>query len=326
MKPFENYLSVITGVYPGDKESKLDGTPEGTAIYFHHNDHLGSTRMMTDMSGNIIAEYEYFPFGETKLDTKGTVPQDFTGHVKDDETGLLYAGARYISPMDARFNSVDPARASISPMNPQSWNRYSYALNNPNKFIDPDGMWFRVASTHVGYSAQDVFSHFRTSLHNEDLANKFKLTPRNYVVFTGSEADISGNIYARMIVEIINKPQLYEMIFSSNTDKKFMEKGGAITSVFGYSEINPDKFSKLSGQSWDYLLNMMLPVPTDLSDVISHEVGHGWVYFFMDQLKEGGSQGEHHFHSKESENSQRKAKSKLTGEQLFRKIYHNLPK
>jgi hypothetical protein len=47
--------------------------------------------------------------------------------------------ARYCSPVTGRFLSVDPAGESAKPARPQSWNRYSYGLNNPVKYVDPDG-------------------------------------------------------------------------------------------------------------------------------------------------------------------------------------------
>ena len=39
-----------------------------------------------------------------------------------------------------RFTSVDPLASSGQPGSPQTWNRYSYALNNPILFTDPSGM------------------------------------------------------------------------------------------------------------------------------------------------------------------------------------------
>ena len=63
-----------------------------------------------------------------------------TGKERDSETGLDYFGARYYGANMGRFMTPDPLMASARVSDPQSWNRYSYALNNPLRFIDPDGM------------------------------------------------------------------------------------------------------------------------------------------------------------------------------------------
>lgn len=42
--------------------------------------------------------------------------------------------------MAGRFTSVDPLMASASTVSPQTFNRYTYALNNPYKYVDPSGM------------------------------------------------------------------------------------------------------------------------------------------------------------------------------------------
>jgi RHS repeat-associated protein len=63
-----------------------------------------------------------------------------TGKERDSESGLDYFGARYFGSALGRFTSPDPLMASAHASNPQSWNRYAYALNNPLRFVDPDGM------------------------------------------------------------------------------------------------------------------------------------------------------------------------------------------
>jgi len=68
------------------------------------------------------------------------VRQQFTQKERDNETGLDYFGARYYASAQGRFTSPDPLMASAYVENPQSWNRYTYALNNPLKYVDPDGM------------------------------------------------------------------------------------------------------------------------------------------------------------------------------------------
>ncbi len=65
---------------------------------------------------------------------------EFTGKERDAETGLDYFGARYFSGAQGRWTSPDPLMASAKASKPQTWNRYAYALNNPLKFVDPDGL------------------------------------------------------------------------------------------------------------------------------------------------------------------------------------------
>ncbi len=116
-------------------------------------DALGSPRAITDISGNVVSRHDYMPFGEEVyagtggrtsaqgyLQTIDGVRQQFTGYEKDLESGLDYAQARYYSGKHGRFTSVDPLTASASIKSPQTFNRYSYALNSPYKFTDPLGL------------------------------------------------------------------------------------------------------------------------------------------------------------------------------------------
>ena len=64
----------------------------------------------------------------------------YTGYEKDTESGLEFAQARYYNLQHGRFTSVDPLTASANMKNPQTFNRYSYVLNSPYKFVDPLGL------------------------------------------------------------------------------------------------------------------------------------------------------------------------------------------
>ncbi|GGC87695.1 hypothetical protein GCM10011396_38650 [Undibacterium terreum] len=69
----------------------------------------------------------------------GTTTPDigFTGHVNDVDTGLTYMQQRYYDPIAGRFLSEDPALADANTGG--GFSRYLYALNNPYRYIDPDG-------------------------------------------------------------------------------------------------------------------------------------------------------------------------------------------
>ena len=58
---------------------------------------------------------------------------------------LDYMHARFHSPLTGRFLSVDPALTSRALKQPQAWNRYSYVIGNPLKYVDPAGeLWFKI--------------------------------------------------------------------------------------------------------------------------------------------------------------------------------------
>ena len=69
---------------------------------------------------------KYYPYGDSR-NSPSELPTDrlFTGQRYDD-TGLYYYGARYYDPKIGRF--ISPDTIVPDPMNPQSFNRYSYCL------------------------------------------------------------------------------------------------------------------------------------------------------------------------------------------------------
>ena len=108
-------------------------------VFYYDTDAIGSVRAVTDASGT-VSYYDFTPFGEpwSVPSTPGT--RQFTGRERDANTGLDYFGARYYASQAGRFTTVDPGlQVEQALVNPQQWNRYTYALNNPLKFTDPDG-------------------------------------------------------------------------------------------------------------------------------------------------------------------------------------------
>jgi len=110
-----------------------------STTYFVHPDHLGTTRILTALDKSAYDNMDFLPFGEQIAGDTGTVLK-FTGKERDSESGLDNFGARYNSSSFGRFMTPDPDNAGARLEAPQSWNAYSYVLNNPLKYVDPFGL------------------------------------------------------------------------------------------------------------------------------------------------------------------------------------------
>ncbi len=84
---------------------------QGTNAYFPTFDGNGNVSEYLDASGDIVAHYEYSPFGETVVST-GPMKDDFAFRFStkyfDPDTGLYYYGYRYYNPALGRWLNPDP--------------------------------------------------------------------------------------------------------------------------------------------------------------------------------------------------------------------------
>ena len=113
------------------------------AINYYFADHLGTARVVTDASGNVVDDSDFYPFGGERPAITPTSGNNykFTGKERDSESGLDNFGARYNSSAMGRFMSPDPKIPNLKHLvNPQKWNKYAYTINNPLRYFDPDGM------------------------------------------------------------------------------------------------------------------------------------------------------------------------------------------
>jgi RHS repeat-associated protein len=70
----------------------------------------------------------------------------FTGKQRDFETGNDNLGARYLRSSTGRFMSPDPDGIGSRRTDPQSWNMYPYARNNPLLYTDPNGDTYQICT------------------------------------------------------------------------------------------------------------------------------------------------------------------------------------
>jgi RHS repeat-associated protein len=106
--------------------------------YYYYSDHLGSSRLITDRDRNAIQRYGYSGFGRSwDPSVSVSVSHRYTSQIQDEDTGLYYYHARYYDPELGRFIQADPIVPD--PWSSQSFDRYSYCVNNPLKYVDPSG-------------------------------------------------------------------------------------------------------------------------------------------------------------------------------------------
>jgi len=119
------------------------------SIYYYHNDHLGTPRMLTDQTGAVVWDVDYAPFGEISSYVTNTLPTDqpfrFPGQYQDTLTGFYYNWNRYYMPEVGRYNRIDPILIeNVDFINLSIHSNYIsdyiYSDNNPLIFIDPMGL------------------------------------------------------------------------------------------------------------------------------------------------------------------------------------------
>lgn len=162
---------LIEYVHIGGKRVAQLSTSTGVAqqaTYFH-NDVAGSPTLATNETGAVAWRESYRPYGEKlKLETAASGNRvGFAGKPFDNQTGLSFMGARYYDPITGRFMGMDPVE--FQEKNIQSFNRYAYANNNPNRYIDPDGripllviIPIAIKAIDVAMTAYDVYQGYKT--------------------------------------------------------------------------------------------------------------------------------------------------------------------
>ncbi|MEK7283311.1 MAG: RHS repeat-associated core domain-containing protein, partial [Acidobacteriota bacterium] len=135
------------GTPPGQTDPLADPSPPDAPghPYYFHQDHLGSTSVLTDPDGEVHEVLLYFPDGEVWIENGPRRPVNgyrFTGKPTDPETGFADFGQRFYDPQTSLWLAVDPAfsdEPSSAIGKPLLLASYAYAAHSPMAFVDPDG-------------------------------------------------------------------------------------------------------------------------------------------------------------------------------------------
>lgn len=187
-------------VYFGGKRVARIDVPTPLTVKYYFSDQLGSADVITDATGNILEESDYFPYGgEITITNNDGNNYKFTGKERDPETCttacLDYFGARHYTSSLGRFMVPDWAVKPVSvPFanlgSPQSLNLYSYVENNPLTLVDADGHELTVAADLQGTvdTMRSQSSSFESELHAYEGSN----SPNLSIQFGATPADPSG--------------------------------------------------------------------------------------------------------------------------------------
>jgi RHS repeat-associated protein len=113
----------------------IEKITSGGTTTFIHQDHLGSTRILTDGTGVISGTYGTKPTGAMPSHTgTGTSNLTYAGQYADAETGFIYMRARYYEPNTGQFLTQDPITSTTQ-------EAYGYVGGNSINRTDPSGLW-----------------------------------------------------------------------------------------------------------------------------------------------------------------------------------------
>lgn len=122
------------------------------AIYYRHDDHLGSTEHLTDSAGSNVVMQSFGAYGQRRgtnwtgaptpaelATINSTTRKGFTEHEMLDSTELVHMNGRVFDPVTGRFVSADPFEDCS--LETQGRNRYAYVGNRAVSKIDPTGFF-----------------------------------------------------------------------------------------------------------------------------------------------------------------------------------------
>ena len=156
----ETRFNIISGGRILGHIRKVYGTSEDYE-YFYLDD-LSSRRAVLNSSGSVTDKFTYSAYGKvTHVSGSNAYLASFTGK-EYDATGYIYFNARYYDPETGRFLSEDALKDGL--------NFYSYAANNPLRFVDPSGLWVNFA---IGAGVGFVTSSFQEVVMNKDVGQSW---------------------------------------------------------------------------------------------------------------------------------------------------------
>ena len=135
---------------------------------FVHKDMQNTTHMVTGPSGSLIQDQTFYPWGQSWHSLGTWYQQQFAGlDYFDPASSVYFSLSRNYNPTPGRWMSPDPAGLkAVKLADPQTWNMYAYARNNPATLTDPTGLWVWGKCTGDADKCDAERQRFRDSVTN----------------------------------------------------------------------------------------------------------------------------------------------------------------
>ena len=148
-QPFEERTHNASGTLVSTrrfyKRGEIEYNSSGAVVNvrFYTKDHTGSVRDLIDSNGNVVASYDYDPYGRRTTLTGNTADTvvSYTGHHWHEKSGVYLTMTRQYDPELGRWLSRDSLENAEMSQGP---NLYTYVANNPMIYIDPNGTDIRL--------------------------------------------------------------------------------------------------------------------------------------------------------------------------------------
>ena len=205
----------------GTEDRDFDFTIDNTdGTYYIHTDHLGSYCAITNQKGNVVQRNCFDPWGNYAFEKRYLAHESdslsldepsvgstidiisfpllslsfpittrgFTGHEHYSDLKIINMNGRLYDPVISRFFSPD--NYVQIPEFTQSYNRYSYCLNNPLKYTDPTGQ----------RAVLDTWNYFLETGTLEKVDNNGGTQFQTINIMTGSSGENPGSVADQFVV------------------------------------------------------------------------------------------------------------------------------
>jgi RHS repeat-associated protein len=236
-------------------------------LFFYHGNHLSSTQMVTDINANVTQQVFYAPFGEVLSESNaywhnGQIP-DYLFNAKelDEENGMYYYSARYYAP--PTFVSRDEFFEEYPEISP-----YAYCLNNPVKYIDPDGRKVAIVS------GGKTYYYSRGELYYDKKCEGITVSGAERMGFLGkvkgdldNVASQGGKLAIRLntLVKSDNVHTIVEIKEGSSSNSGGGSEEGQTTGSTTYYNRTSKEYHKTSDSEKEFI-----------SSLVHELLGHGW--------------------------------------------------